>query len=174
VTPRGKAPEAEPGPAFTALVRDHLDVVFGLVLRRVGDRQLAEDLVQEAFLRAWRARASLRDPERARGWLCVIAANVVRDHVRARAARPAEVFDLGQAGHLAAGDDPAEAVAATETARALIEVLARLPAQHREMFVLRERDGLSYREIAAVMDCPIGSVMSGLARARERLLEVLR
>jgi RNA polymerase sigma-70 factor (ECF subfamily) len=70
-------------------------------------------------------------------------------------------------------DDPASSAEATESLEQLRAALARLPASHREMFLLRERDGLSYKEIAAVMECPIGSVMSGLARARERLVEAM-
>jgi len=159
--------------AFTLLVREHGRVVFGVVLRRVGDRTVAEDLTQETFLRAWRARSGYRgEPASARGWLCAIAANVARDHMRARRRRPVEeeaVFsDIPSVT-----EDPASSAEASESLEQLRAALERLPAGHREMFLLRERDGLSYKEIAAVMSCPIGSVMSGLARARERLLQAM-
>ena len=159
--------------AFTLLVREHRVAVFGVVYRRVGDRSAAEDLTQETFLRAWRARAGYRggDPS-VRGWLCTIAANVARDHIRARRRRPIEteaVYD----DIPSMSDDPAAAAEAIVSLEQLRLALAALPANHREMFLLRERDGLSYKEIAGVMQCPIGSVMSGLARARERLLEAM-
>ena len=159
--------------AFTLLVRRHARVVFGVVFRRVGDRATAEDLTQETFLRAWRARGGYRGGDaEARGWLCAIAANVARDHVRALKRRPAEeeaVFD----DIPSVTDDPASTAEAAASFEQLRAALTRLPANHREMFLLRERDGLSYKEISDVMRCPIGSVMSGLARARERLLQAM-
>ena len=159
--------------AFTSLVRAHRQAVFGVVFRRVGDRSLAEDLAQETFLRAWRARGQYRGGDtHARGWLCAIAANVARDHLRTRRRRPLEE-DAVYSDIPSVKDDPASSAQATESLEQLRAALARLPASHREMFLLRERDGLSYKEIAAVLDRPIGSVMSGLARARERLLEAM-
>ena len=158
---------------FPEVVRAHADIVFGFVLRRVGDRALAEDLTQETFFRAWRGRAKLRDEGSMRGWLCTIAANVVRDHARRVRRRPVEVaepehFDIPQGGDLA------EHVVMAESVEQLRSALAALPARQREIFLLRERDGLTYQEIATVLDCPIGTVMSGLSRARERLLKAVR
>jgi RNA polymerase sigma-70 factor (ECF subfamily) len=164
--------------SFADVVRENTRVVFGFVLRRVGDRTLAEDLTQETFLRAWRARSSFRGEDEGgegtsmRGWLCAIAANVVRDDVRRRARRPAEVaapehFDIATTGDI--GDRLAEGEALVRFRAALVS----LPSQHREMFLLRERDGLSYRDIAAALGCPVGSVMSGLSRARQRLVEAV-
>jgi RNA polymerase sigma-70 factor (ECF subfamily) len=157
--------------AFSALVRDHGRTVFGVVFRRVGDRVIAEDLSQETFLRAWRARHEVRG-ESVRAWLCAIAANVARDHMRARKRRPIEddavFFDIPTSA-----DDPASTAEAGEALARLRTGLEKLPANHREMFLLRERDGLSYKDIATVMSVPIGSVMSGLARARERLLKAV-
>ena len=158
--------------AFTEVVREHGDVVFGFVLRRLGDRATAEDLTQEVFLKAWRARRDYRGEGSMRGWLCVIATNVVRDHVRRQRRRPSEVLEpefLDVPGQ----GDAAEEYAAGAAIRQLREALAALPPRHREMFLLRERDGLSYKEIAAALDCPIGSVMSGLARAREKLMQAV-
>ncbi len=169
-----------PGPPagaddFTTVVREHGDAVFGFVLRRVGGaRPLAEDLTQEAFLRAWRGRRGFREETSMRGWLCAIAANVVRDHARRQRRRPAEVpppdwFDVPD---LAA--DPAGVAVADESLVRLRAALAALPANQREMFLLRERDGLSYADIAAALGCPVGTVMSGLSRARLRLREAVR
>jgi RNA polymerase sigma-70 factor (ECF subfamily) len=167
---------SQPGAAadaddFAAVVREHGDAVYGFVLRRVGGaRALAEDLTQEAFLRAWRGRRSLREEASMRGWLCAIAANVVRDDARRRRHRPAEVpqpewFDVPDLGV-----DPSEFDALDK----LRTALAGLPANQREMFLLRERDGLSYADIAAALGCPVGTVMSGLSRARARLVTAVR
>lgn len=172
--PRGDVDD-EP---FEDVVRANTPVVFGFVLRRVGDRSLAEDLTQETFLRAWRARRSFRgdDPggegSSMRGWLCAIAANVVRDNARRSSRRPAEVpapehFDIPTSG------DVGDRLAEQEALGRFRDALVALPAHHREMFLLRERDGMSYREIATALDCPVGSVMSGLARARARLVEAV-
>jgi RNA polymerase sigma-70 factor (ECF subfamily) len=171
----GSTPEGSSGDeaAFAALVREHARAVFGVVFRRVGDRVMAEDLSQETFLRAWRARDSYRgDPSEIRGWLCTIASNVARDHVRAVRRRPREeegtFIDIP-----ATDDDPASYAEAADSLLRLRSALAELPSNQREMFLLRERDGLSYKEIAVVLGCPIGTVMSGLARAREQLIRAV-
>ena len=156
---------------FASVVREHGDAVYGFVLRRVGgQRERAEDLTQEAFLKAWRGRKTFREETTVRGWLCAIAANVVRDDARRRRRRPSEVpapdwFDVPDLSN-----DP-EQFGALDRLRS---ALADLPANQREMFLLRERDGLSYAAIAAALDCPIGTVMSGLSRARARLVEAVR
>lgn len=161
--------------SFAEVVRAHTPVVFGVVLRRVGDRSLAEDLTQETFLHAWRARSTFRGEDRLgagtsmRGWLCAIAGNVVRDHARSQRRRPVEVpapehLDVPEVG------DVADQVVQAEALSRVRDALVALPPRHREMFLLRERDGLSYKEIAVAMSCPVGSVMSGLSRARERLV----
>ena len=157
---------------FTAVVREHGAAVFGFVFRRVRNRDLAADLTQETFLRAWRGRRGFRGDSSMRGWLCVIAANVVRDHARSARRRPAEVLSA-ELPDTPAGGDLADRVVGGEALTRLHDALAELPDNHREMFLLRERDGLSYREIASALGCPIGSVMSGLSRARARLLEAV-
>jgi len=170
----------QPGPPadadeFALVVRAHGDAVHGFVLRRVGGaRALAEDLTQEAFLRAWRGRRSFRGETSMRGWLCAIAANVVRDHARRERRRPAEVatpewFDVPDLS-----GDASSGLAEHEGLDRLRTALAALPANQREMVLLRERDGLTYAEIAAALGCPVGTVMSGLSRARARLLEAVR
>ncbi|MGH2726709.1 MAG: RNA polymerase sigma factor, partial [Actinomycetota bacterium] len=142
-------PEDEAG--FTALVREHGDTVFGLALRRVGDRDIAEDLAQETFLRAWRARATYRGETSVRGWLCTIAINVVRDWARRRGRRPAESFEPAFVDVASSADDPAARAEVAEAIERLRVALGSLPANHREMFLLRERDGLTYAEIASVL-----------------------
>jgi RNA polymerase sigma-70 factor (ECF subfamily) len=166
---------SQPGPPadaddFTHVVRAHGDAVYGFVLRRVGGaRALAEDLTREAFLRAWRGRRTVREETSMRGWLCAIAANVVRDHARAQRRRPAEVPPPEWLDVPDLGADPSSTALAD-----LRNALAALPARQREMFLLRERDGLSYAGIAAALGVPVGTVMSGLSRARAALTEAVR
>jgi RNA polymerase sigma-70 factor, ECF subfamily len=157
--------------AFTSLVREHGGAVFGFALRRVGNRATAEDLAQETFLRAWRGRASYRGETSVRGWLLAITANVVRDWARRARRRPAETLEATFPDAATIASDPGGRVEAAEAIERLRAALGKLSPKHREMFLLRERDGLSYKEIAAALAAPIGSVMSGLARARERLIE---
>jgi RNA polymerase sigma-70 factor, ECF subfamily len=157
--------------AFTNVVREHGGAVFGFALRRVGNRATAEDLAQETFLHAWRARASFRGETSVRGWLLAITANVVRDWARRARRRPAETLEAGFGDAATMATDPGGRVETAEAIDRLRAALGLLSPRHREMFLLRERDGLSYKEIAAALAVPIGSVMSGLARARERLIK---
>lgn len=189
----GEAPRAEPAraldvpaaglspaaalddAAFSEVVRTHAPGLLGFVVRAVGDHALAEDLVQEALLRAWRGRADFRGESSVKGWLYVIAGNVVRDDARRRRRRPGETtLDLdahdSARADAAAAQDPARQVEGRDALARLKVAMEGLNPRHREMLVLREREGMSYAEIAAALDCPVGSVMSGLSRARERLV----
>lgn len=168
--PGGPAADAA---AFTDLVRSHGGAVFGFALRRVGDRTTAEDLAQETFLRAWRGRESYRGETSVRGWLLAITANVVRDWARRAKRRPAESLEPTFADVATGAGDPARRLEEAAAIEALRGALAGLSPRHRELFLLRERDGLTYKEIASALGIPIGSVMSGLARARERLIQAM-
>ena len=169
-----RTPGADAADDFDHVVRENADAVLGFVLRRVGVRATAEDLAQETFLRAWRARRSLREEASVRAWLLSIALNVVRDDARRRSRRPVEVPPPEHLDVPEPAADPAARAEGTESLVALRDALAALPARQREMFLLRERDGLSYAAIAALLECPVGTVMSGLSRARARLLEAVR
>lgn len=150
----------------------HGPSVYRFTLRHTGNRGIAEDLAQETYVRAWRARSSYRGEASERAWLLAIAGNVVRDHARMRMRRAVE--STHETPEVAApGSDPAEHVEQAYALQRLQAALRALPEHHREMFLLRERDGLTYKEIAAVLAVPIGSVMSGLSRARERLIDAV-
>jgi len=172
--------------AFGEIVERWQDRIYGAVLRMVRDRELAHDLAQETFLRAYAKLSSFRGGAAVGTWLYTIALNQVRSEMRKRSAQkygsPLSLDALrggdGDDGprYEAASDAPtAEERAATrEHCELLLEELARLDDEHREVLVLREFEDLPYDEIASVLDVPVGTVRSRLHRARGELRERLR
>lgn len=160
--------------AFEAIVRRYRVRVYAVALRIVRSRETADDVAQEAFVRAWRGLARF-DLARPFGpWVCRIAANLALNHVRSPRAReePLEEGDhRAEPGAPAPG--PLDAVLDAEAARVLDQALATLPAEQRAVVVLRVSEELSYQEIAETLRIPTGTVMSRLHRARERLATAL-
>jgi len=151
----------------------HLDAAFNYARWLTKSDADAEDVVQDAAVRALRFFASLRNDD-ARAWLLTIVRNTwYARFSKAGQAEQHTVFDDMKDERRDEQLDPEALVIqqqAVERVRAAIE---ELPVDFREVVVLRELEGLSYKEIAAVIGTPIGTVMSRLARARERLLAVL-
>jgi RNA polymerase sigma-70 factor (ECF subfamily) len=160
---------------FATVVMPHIDDAYRLAHWLTGNRTDAEDVVQDASLRAFHAIRSFTGGS-ARAWLLTIVRNTAYSWLRKN--RPAavvtvedlEAVELAQANP---GDRHAETPEAAFIARADAEQLraaiAALPAPFRETLVLRDIEGLDYREIAQATEVPIGTVMSRLARARRRL-----
>jgi RNA polymerase sigma-70 factor (ECF subfamily) len=143
------------------------DALYRLAFAWCHDPALADDLVQEAMLRALDRAGQLRDPDRLKAWLCSILANALRDHFR-RHRDHASVDDL-DAAVLA---DDATPEAATESARLVARVrveVARLPLGQRQVVTLVDLEGCSYAEVSEILAIPIGTVMSRLCRARAAL-----
>ncbi|MGW6913832.1 sigma-70 family RNA polymerase sigma factor [Kitasatospora sp. NPDC054939] len=136
------------------------------------DTQSADDLAQETFLRALRALPAFAGRSSARTWLLSIARRTVVDRYRSAAARPrcAALPDWQEA----AERHSRPPAAGFEDGIALDDLLAHLPAERREAFVLTQVTGLSYAEAAQVTGCPVGTVRSRVARAREELIARLR
>ena len=165
--------------AFGELVSRHMRRAYYAALGLVGSHDDALDMSQEAFARAFRARKSL-DPERPfYPWLYQILRrlcfNVQRDR-RARRARLAEATPwlVEEAGRKSAVADPAWQAENAELRKQLYTAIDRLPSHERETLVLREFEGLRYREIAELLGIPIGTVMSRLYSARKALAKTLR
>ncbi|MGD8727376.1 MAG: sigma-70 family RNA polymerase sigma factor [Gemmatimonadales bacterium] len=165
--------------AFGELVSRHMRRAYFAALGLVGSHDDALDMSQEAFARAFRARKTL-DPERPfYPWLYQIIRrlcfNVHRDR-RTRRARLVEATPwlVEQAGRRAAADDPARRAENAELRERLDRAIDQLPAHERETLVLREFEGLRYREIAELLGIPIGTVMSRLYSARKALAKTLR
>jgi len=155
-------------------VLPHIDAAFNLARWLTRNDHDAEDVVQDAMLRAYRHFESLRGE--ARPWLLAIVRNACFSWIQRN--RPAEVtagLD-GEAAEVASAPaDGPEALLARELDRRMLnEAIAALPFQFREVLILRELEDLSYREIARIADVPIGTVMSRLARARRLLAESVR
>src|SRR5215831_7621003 len=154
---------------FQAQVLPHLDAAYRFarwLARSSGD---AEDIVQEAFLRAFRGFDGLRGSD-VKAWLLTIVRNCHATALRQRERHAAETLpEEGAAQPLASEPDPESDSIGRDEQRLLGRLIARLPQEHREALLLRELEDLSYREIAAVTQVPIGTVMSRLARARAAL-----
>ena len=163
-----------PSRVFEEIVLPHLDAAFNYARWLTRNDADAEDVVQDACVRAVRFFPSLREDD-ARGWLFAIVRNTWYSRLSRRAGA-AEALPL-----VSMTDDPADSALDPE-ARLLQqlavarvrEALEQLPVDFREVLVLREIEGMSYKEIAAIVRVPIGTVMSRLARARDRLSAVLK
>jgi RNA polymerase sigma factor (sigma-70 family) len=156
---------------FRAVVLPHLDAAYGYARWLTRDPVEAQDLAQEAMLRALRYFHSFRGEE-ARPWLLRIVRNTWIDLRKRNGAEklPLEVLET----RAAEGPDPEQSALAGDRRRQVAAALAALPAEAREVLVLREIEDLSYKHIAAVLDLPIGTVMSRIARAREKLAVELK
>ncbi|MEE9147841.1 MAG: sigma-70 family RNA polymerase sigma factor [Candidatus Tectomicrobia bacterium] len=161
----------------------HLDTLFSAALRLTGDTAEAEDLVQDTCLRAYEAAAALSHPERVKHWLLQIMIHRHIDVARQRARHPMIfIYDNGediderrvawmrQPPH----PTPEHVAIQREMLAALKRALDELPAAFRLAVYLVYVEGLSYQEAAEIMDCPLGSVMSRLARGKSLLRERLR
>ena len=148
----------------------HLDAAYRFARWLCRSPADADDIVQEAFLRAFRAFDSLRG-EDVKAWLLAIVRNCNATALQQQQRRTALAVAQDRLGedHTAASPDPESVTAAAEERGTLVRLIAALPAEHREVLLLREMEDMSYREIAAVIDVPIGTVMSRLARARGAL-----
>jgi len=158
--------------AFEQIVRRYQRRVYATAYRIVRRHEVADDVAQEAFIRAYRSLDRF-DPGRPFGpWICRIAANLAVNHVRSPAAREDALPD-GHAETPSAAPGPLQGVLDAEARTVLERALGELPTEQRAVFCLRVFDELSYREIADALGIEMGTVMSRLSRAREKLREAL-
>jgi RNA polymerase sigma-70 factor (ECF subfamily) len=155
--------------AFGELVRRHREGVINVVYRMCGDVNVAEDAAQEAFIRAWQHLPGYRPRSPFRNWVYRIATNVALDVLR----RERETVDIDALSLATSDGGPEAAVEGAERGERVREAVLALPPASRAVLVLREYEGLSYREIADALGIPIGTVMSRLNYARNRLRESL-
>ena len=151
--------------AFAKLIMPNLDAAYNLARWITGDQTDAEDVVQESFLRALRSFDGFRGGD-ARSWILTIVRNTGYTWLKKGRGRGVE-FD--EHLHSQAEDDPESRLILEIDTRVLRDEFAELGVEFREVLVLREIEGMSYKEIARVTGLPIGTVMSRLARARQQL-----
>lgn len=159
--------------AFDLLVVKYQSRVASIISRYVYDSQEVMDLTQETFVKAFRAVERFRGDSAFYTWLYRIAVNTAKNYLEARGRRPqgsadsadAENFDDG--GRLRDVASPERLLQREQLQKALSEAIAGLPEELRSAFLLREYDGLSYEDIARILECPIGTVRSRIFRARD-------
>jgi len=159
--------------AFEEIVRRYQRRVYATAYRIVRRHEVADDVAQEAFIRAHRSLDRF-DTRRPFGpWICRIVANLAVNHVRSPQAREDALPD-GHAETPSAAAGPLQAILDAEARAMLDRALGELPAEQRAVFCLRVFEELSYREIADALGIEMGTVMSRLSRAREKLRDALR
>jgi RNA polymerase sigma-70 factor (ECF subfamily) len=159
--------------AFERLVERHQDVVVRVASRIVGDDE-AEDVSQDAFLRAFHRLARFRGDAPFRSWLLRIAHNAALDHLARLRPDPVDPAELDSFEPEQAERAPAERLEIRERIERLERKLHGLAPAHRTVLVLRDVEGFSYEEIAAITETPLGSVKGRLHRARREFIDMLR
>lgn len=163
--------------AYAVLVERYKDLVYTLVWRMVGDAEEAEDIAQEAFVKAYISLREFRGDSRFSTWLCRIALNRCKDALRSRERRPAVAGSRDGALHLSRlpdeGETPAGALERREREQVLQRALAGLPVKYREALVLRHIEGLEYQEIGRILGIPAGAAKVRTFRGREMLRNAL-
>ncbi len=177
-----REPYDDPRQAFEGLTLPHLDALYRFAAGRVRNRHEAEDAVQEVCLKAYRAFDQFEPGTDYRAWLFRILVNTLSDHYR-KGSRSAPMVPLDEAYHgseagsalegFATTADPERELVARSQALAVQRALEGLPSEWRTIMHLSVVEGFSYKQIAAVLECPIGTVMSRLYRSRRVLADRL-
>ena len=167
--------------AFDLLVLKYQHKIIAIVSRYIKDHAEVYDVVQEAFIKAYRALGNFRGDSAFYTWLYRIAINTAKNHLVSRGRRPpASDVDVDEADYYDGSEplrdieSPEGAMARDQLQEAVNTAIAKLPEDLRTALTLREMEGLSYEDIAEVMDCPVGTVRSRIFRAREAVDKVVR
>jgi RNA polymerase sigma factor (sigma-70 family) len=158
--------------SFEREMLPHLDAAYNLARWLTRNGSDAEDRVQDAYLRAWKSFSDFRGND-AKAWLLAIVRNTCFTWMKKQRTDPKTSFDETVHGDSVPSENPDSLLSQKQERQALQCALENLPVEFREVLVLREWDGFSYRQISEVVDIPIGTVMSRLTRARERLHKIL-
>jgi len=168
--------------AFDLLMLKYQRKITRLLSRMLRDQSEIEDVMQETFIKAYRALPQFRGESAFYTWLYRIAINTARNWMASQGRRPSspnlnqsedgETFD--EIDNLTDNNTPESILASQEIANSVNETIQELPSELRTAIVLREIEGLSYEEIAQSMNCPIGTVRSRIFRAREAIAAKLR
>mgnify|MGYP001814848829 FL=1 len=162
--------------AFDLLVLKYQHKIVNLVMRYVRDPELALDITQEAFIKAYRALPRFRGDSAFYTWMYRIAVNTAKNHLAAQRRRPMDVeldlqdpeqYDLH--AKLKETDTPEGVSLSNELKETVERAIAALPEDLRTAIILRELEGMSYEDIAQTMECPVGTVRSRIFRARDAI-----
>jgi RNA polymerase sigma-70 factor, ECF subfamily len=168
--------------AFTELVERYQTRLLNFIYRTIGDRERAEDLVQEVFIRVYRHLHRFDRSKKFSTWVYTIASNLAKNELRNRSRNPLVLFQTvtknwEDQDRPLQYEDPTSRPDDLYRKRHLREIVertvAQLPEHHRNVFVLRELEGKSYEEIAEITDCNLGTVKSRLNRARNSFAEII-
>lgn len=167
--------------AFDLLVLKYQYKVQAVISRFIRDHSEVQDVAQEAFIKAYRALGNFRGDSQFYTWLYRIAVNTAKNHLVTRNRRPpSDDVDIADAEHYGGGeylkenDTPEGDMYRGELEKVVNKALSDLPEDLRTAISLRELEGMSYEDIAAVMSCPVGTVRSRIFRAREAITERIR
>lgn len=161
--------------AFDLLVLKYQSRVASIISRYVYDSQEVLDLTQEAFIKAYRAIGRFRGDSAFYTWLYRIAVNTAKNYLESRGRRPQGVADVADAETFDEGSrlrdvaSPERYLQRDQLRQALEQAVEQLPEELRSAFLLREYEGLSYDDIARILECPIGTVRSRIFRARDAI-----
>ena len=163
--------------AFDLLVLKYQSRIIGLAMKFVKDIQIAEDVTQESFIKAYKSLESFREESAFYTWLYRIASNTSKNYLISKKRKnellESEVFSSKEIDifDIPGGSSPEEILQANNLREVIFESLSNLPEDIRTAVSLREFEGLSYEEISEVLDCPIGTVRSRIFRGREIIQE---
>ena len=162
--------------AFDCLVRKYQHKIIMMITRYLKDPSEAQDVAQDAFIKAYRALPNFRGESAFYTWLYRIAANSAKTHLASKGRKYAnQAVDIDEAEKLANApqlqglDTPEQELANQQIIQVINDAIEDLPDDMRMAIILREFDGMNYEEIALTMDCPIGTVRSRIFRAREAI-----
>jgi RNA polymerase sigma-70 factor (ECF subfamily) len=168
--------------AYRGLVERYETRIYHVCYGMVRNREDARDMAQDAFIKAYKNLGRFRFQSSFYTWICRIAMNVCIDHLRKQKVRRAEAFDEGIATRESGGlismehhrNNPSKDVERKRLYQRILAAMDELPELHKQVIVLREMEGLAYKEIAEVLEIPEGTVMSRLYYARKRLQAALK
>lgn len=158
--------------ALRTIVERYQERIFALIYGIVRDRHEVEDVAQEVFFKVFTRITAFDGRSRFYTWLYRVAANSAKDHLKKRSRRPSVALDEDD-GLESGATGPADEAQQAEARRRVRHAIQKLSARYREVLALRELEGMSYNEIAAVLKVSIGTVESRLHRARGRLKSAL-
>ena len=162
--------------AFDLLILKYQHKIISIVGRYLGDQNDVQDVSQETFIKAYRAIPNFRGESAFYTWLYRIAVNTAKNHLVSKSRRPPNIdvdIDDGEFQNNSAvlrdNESPQASLATRQMEQVIFRSIENLPSELRIAVTLREFDGLSYEEIARIMDCPVGTVRSRIFRAREAI-----